>query len=480
MARDRSGLKRRQRRDPPSAAERAKARADKIFSRDPKRPMTEEEEEEAFYQACEKWCGILLRVGFLAYSLFGLLAALFEWSTRPPMRFDPPGGLAGTNVVLTGGCDGIGLETARLLARAGATVVVGCRPDHLDLDADPFLEPSEPASTSSSPPPRADPYPIAFPSTGGSAIRSPLDLADFASVRAFAASVDASLDGRVDALVHNAATPRACVDTVDGFDIGLQTNYLAPALLNRLLLPAVRRGDDGDGGRITHVSCAAASKAAGLPDTILDASEGAAHSNSNANADRKRRRCRPDAVYAESKRLLERHAVVLARRFERDGIVSNVVDPGETRTRFRLKADPRFTARPRVHPAALLRRAFDAIASRAFRLGPHGLSGALLRSTETAAAAVAHVAASPETGRVGGRVYADVAGAFTRETGCARADLADCGWARARTTDPGTDAKAAERRAARDEDDRAVWKRTSELLQPWSHPLEPEPPAEER
>ena len=467
MARDRSGLKHRRRREPPSAAERAEFRADKIFSRDPKRPMTEAEEEEAFYQACEKWCGILLRIGFLAYSLFGLLAALFEWSTRPPMRFDPPGGLAGTNVVVTGGCDGIGLETARLLAGAGATVIVGCRPDHPDLDADPFLEPSGPASASS--PPRADPYPMGFPSTGGSATRSPLNLADFASVRAFAADVVASLDGRVDALVHNAATPRACADTVDGFDVGLQTNYLAPALLNRLLLPAIRRGDDDDGGRITHVTCAAASKAPGLPDTILDASERAAHSNTDANrANRGRARCRPDAVYAESKRLLERHATVLARRFARDGIVANVVDPGETRTRFRLKGDARFTAWPRFHPAALLRRAFDAVAARAFRLGPNGVSGALMRSPETAAAAVAHVATSPETGRVGGRVYADVAGAFTRETGCARADLAECGWARERTTPAGMDA---ERLAAREEDDRDVWTLTSRLLRPWSDPL---------
>ena len=66
---------------------------------------------------------------------------------------------------------------------------------------------------------------------------------------------------------------------------------------------------------------------------------------------------------------------------------------------------------------------------------------------------MAHVATSRETGRVSGRVYADVTGAFTRETGCARADLAECGWARERTTPAGMDA---ERRAAREEDDRDV------------------------
>ena len=148
MARDRSGLKHRRRREPPSAAERAEFRADKIFSRDPKRPMTEAEEE-AFYQACEKWCGILLRIGFLAYSLFGLLAALFEWSTRPPMRFDPPGGLAGTNVVVTGGCDGIGLETARLPARAPPSA----------WDVVPTAPTSTPTPFSSPPGPRPRPPP---------------------------------------------------------------------------------------------------------------------------------------------------------------------------------------------------------------------------------------------------------------------------------------------------------------------------------
>ena len=312
MARDRSGLKHRRRREPPSAAERAEFRADKIFSRDPKLPMTEAEEEEAFYQACEKWCGILLRVGFLAYSLFGLLAALFEWSTRPPMRFDPPGGLAGTNVVVTGGCDGIGLETARLLAGSGATVIVGCRPDHPDLEADPFLEPSEPASASS--PPRADPYPMGFPSTGGSATRSPLNLADFASVRAFAADVVASLDGRVDALVHNAATPRACADTVDGFDVGLRRITSRPRFsTGSSSPPSPRRRRRRGQNHARHVR-RRVPKAPGLPDTILDASERAARSNTDANrANRGRERCRPDAVYAESKRLLERHATVLAR-----------------------------------------------------------------------------------------------------------------------------------------------------------------------
>ena len=92
----------------------------------------------------------------------------------------------------------------------------------------------------------------------------------------------------------------------------------------------------------------------------------------------------------------------------------------------------------------------------------------MMRSPETAAAAVAHVATSRETGRVSGRVYADVTGAFTRETGCARADLAECGWARERTTPAGMDA---ERRAAREEDDRDVWTLTSRLLRPWSDPL---------
>jgi NAD(P)-dependent dehydrogenase (short-subunit alcohol dehydrogenase family) len=43
--------------------------------------------------------------------------------------------LSGTNAVITGGCSGIGLETARMLASRGATVVVGCRPPAAVTDA---------------------------------------------------------------------------------------------------------------------------------------------------------------------------------------------------------------------------------------------------------------------------------------------------------------------------------------------------------
>ena len=53
------------------------------------------------------------------------MSATWEYGLRPTMELDARLDLSGTNAVITGGCSGIGLETARMLASRGATVVVG-------------------------------------------------------------------------------------------------------------------------------------------------------------------------------------------------------------------------------------------------------------------------------------------------------------------------------------------------------------------
>jgi len=82
----------------------------------------------------------------------------------------------------------------------------------------------------------------------------PLELESFASVRHFAARVVQQEEGggksenevnagKLDLLVHAAATKEGCgVPTVDGHDVGIQVNYLAPVLLTHLLTPALERG----------------------------------------------------------------------------------------------------------------------------------------------------------------------------------------------------------------------------------------------
>lgn len=120
--------------------------------------------------------------------------------------------LTGTRVVVTGATNGIGMATARALARAGAQVVLAVR--DTDLGAR-----------------RAREF-------GGECEVIRLDLADLASVRTFVEE----LDGPIDVLVNNAGMfPHQHRTTRDGFELGMGTNFLGPFALTNLLLPRIRR-----------------------------------------------------------------------------------------------------------------------------------------------------------------------------------------------------------------------------------------------
>jgi NAD(P)-dependent dehydrogenase (short-subunit alcohol dehydrogenase family) len=118
--------------------------------------------------------------------------------------------LDGRTFVVTGATSGLGLVTARELARAGARVVLAVRD----------TAKGEQAAT-------------AIPGTVE--VRH-LDLADLASVRSFADS----WDGRLDVLVNNAgvmAVPER--RTKDGFELQIGTNHLGHFALTNLLLPSI-------------------------------------------------------------------------------------------------------------------------------------------------------------------------------------------------------------------------------------------------
>ena len=119
--------------------------------------------------------------------------------------------LGGRTVVVTGANSGIGLVAARELGRKGARVVLAVR-DTTKGEA------------------AADSIP-------GTAEVRRLDLADLASVRAFASD----WEGNVDVLINNAgvmATPER--RTVDGFELQFGTNHLGHFALTNLLLPQIR------------------------------------------------------------------------------------------------------------------------------------------------------------------------------------------------------------------------------------------------
>ena len=121
------------------------------------------------------------------------------------------GNLTGKRIVVTGATNGVGLGTARALAKAGAHVILAVRNTGL----------GEQRATE----------------MGGSTTVAKLDLADLSSVRAFAKSIDDDID----ILINNAgALTERRTDTVDGFEKTLGTNLLGPFALTNLLLPRVR------------------------------------------------------------------------------------------------------------------------------------------------------------------------------------------------------------------------------------------------
>jgi 3-oxoacyl-[acyl-carrier protein] reductase len=149
--------------------------------------------------------------------------------------------LDGAVAVVTGGSRGIGAATARLLAAAGARVVI----THRDS-----AEAAEEVRAS-------------LPGSGHRVIQAPA--ADTVAVDAAAASV-AEVEGRLDVLVNNAATTKVIPHrdlealTDDLFDKILQTNLrgaFATVRAFRKLLAA------GDGGLIVNVSSLAARMAGG-------------------------------------------------------------------------------------------------------------------------------------------------------------------------------------------------------------------------
>ena len=125
------------------------------------------------------------------------------------------GDLRGRIAIVTGANSGLGRATALELARAGAEVVVACRdPDKGEAAV---MEISAAAPTAM-------------------LEVSVLDLADLASVRAFARRFGDSHD-HLDLLVNNAgvmAPPRRL--TVDGFELQFGTNHLGHFALTGLLM----------------------------------------------------------------------------------------------------------------------------------------------------------------------------------------------------------------------------------------------------
>ena len=142
---------------------------------------------------------------------------------------------SGKRVIVTGATSGIGWETARVLARAGAEVVLAARDEAKGQDAVRRIR---------------DVVPVAR------VRNSRLDLSSLESVRDFAYREG---NRPLDILINNAGTMASMQrkTTVDGFERTLGTNYFGPFALTGLLLPALLSAPTP---RVVTVASAAASQ----------------------------------------------------------------------------------------------------------------------------------------------------------------------------------------------------------------------------
>jgi 3-oxoacyl-[acyl-carrier protein] reductase len=188
--------------------------------------------------------------------------------------------LDGKIAIVTGGATGIGAATSRLLAQAGAHVVV----------------------TSEQPLASLEPFCAQIIAEGGSASGIQCDVTDGAAITALVDDVDRR-HGRLDILVNCAGLfRRAPLTDMTEAQISsiFAVNALGPILLVRAVLPLMRRSG---GGSIVNVASAAA---------ILGV-EGC-------------------AVYAASKAALAHFTQTLVPELRRSGIRINAVAPGSVRT----------------------------------------------------------------------------------------------------------------------------------------------------
>jgi NAD(P)-dependent dehydrogenase (short-subunit alcohol dehydrogenase family) len=140
--------------------------------------------------------------------------------------------MSGRVCVVTGASRGLGKATALGLARLGATVVLLARDERLLSAAR-----DEVAAESGNP--------------HVSTIVA--DLASFAEIRTGAQELSARHEA-LHVLVHNAGVnPTKRKLSADGIELTLAVNHLAPFLLTRELLPALRRGAPERGARVVTV-----------------------------------------------------------------------------------------------------------------------------------------------------------------------------------------------------------------------------------
>jgi NAD(P)-dependent dehydrogenase (short-subunit alcohol dehydrogenase family) len=268
--------------------------------------------------------------------------------------------LSGKRAVVTGASSGIGLETARVLAGAGAEVTLAVR----DLGAGEKAAAEMPGSV-----------PVRV---------KRLDLADRASVAAFTAG----WSGPLHILVNNAgimATPER--RTPEGWELQFATNHLGHfALAN---------------GLRSALAAAASPSSASRARVVVVSSVG--HVNGEVLFDDvsfERHPYDPWAAYSQSKTANILFAVEAARRWAGDKIAVNALNPGRiASTGLSRHVDPAAGVPTTGAPVVPAPQSFD----------PAGSTGVSVKDIPQGAATSVLLAASPLVEGVTGRYFEDCA-----------------------------------------------------------------------
>ncbi|WP_328911810.1 MULTISPECIES: SDR family NAD(P)-dependent oxidoreductase [unclassified Streptomyces] len=265
--------------------------------------------------------------------------------------------LSGRRAVVTGAGSGIGVETARALAAAGAEVTLAVRNALAGEEAARDI----------------------IATTGNQRVRVVLlDLADPASVGAFTAA----WEGPLDILVNNAgvmASPE--IHTPQGWELQFATNHLG----HFALATGLHRALALDGGaRVVSVS---SSGHLASPVVFEDIHF-------------ERRPYDPWLAYGQSKTANVLFAVEASRRWASDGITVNALMPGAIRTNLQRHVDEAELERMRA------------------RVG--GEKGPGWKTVQQGAATSVLVAASPLLDAVGGRYFEDCQEAEENKPGTRR------------------------------------------------------------
>ncbi|MDP2342175.1 MAG: SDR family NAD(P)-dependent oxidoreductase [Deltaproteobacteria bacterium] len=199
-------------------------------------------------------------------------------------------------ILLTGATDGIGRETARQLTARGHDVIVHGRDAKKVAVVVDALEKS-----------------------AGRSLPAPL-IADFASLQEVR-RMGADMNARgvvVDVLLHNAGVfMKTAQQSVDGYELTLAVNHLAPFLLTQLVIGALKKAPQG---RVVVVSSVAHQRGALHLESIDDKAMPPTFDGYRA--------------YADSKLMNILFSNELAKRMASTSVTSNALHPGVVSTKL--------------------------------------------------------------------------------------------------------------------------------------------------